>query len=141
MNQPSRFSADGIEALQVAWEDGGRIFCRGHRVSSEGNRGAVLVVFPAEPATPATGDRFAHEYGLREGLDGSWAVQPLELVRQPHRSLLMLDHPGGEPLERLLGAPIDVGRSCASLSASRALCVSFISAALSTRTSSRQISW
>jgi serine/threonine protein kinase len=69
----------------------------------------VLVVFPKEPATPAILERFAHEYGLRDELDGAWAVRPLELLREHGRSLLVLEDLGGEPLDRLLDAPMEVG--------------------------------
>jgi serine/threonine protein kinase len=59
-------------------------------------------------------DRLAHEYGLKDGLDGAWAVWPLELVRERGRTMLVLEDPGGEPLARLLGAPMEVG-SCLRL--------------------------
>ena len=97
--------------FQVLWEDGERVFCRGWRVGDDGNRSAVLVVLPAaEHPSPASLDRLAHEYGLKDELDGAWAVRPLELVRDGGRTMLVLEDPGGEPLDRLLGAPMEVGR-------------------------------
>jgi serine/threonine protein kinase len=39
-------------------------------------------------------------------LDGAWAARPLEMVREPGRTLLVLEDPGGEPLDRLLGRPM-----------------------------------
>ena len=42
-------------------------------------------------------------------MDGAWAVRPLELERERGRTMLVLEDPGGEPLERLLGAPMEVG--------------------------------
>ena len=67
---------------QVLWEDGERVFCRGWRLGDDGNRSAVLVVLPAAEYPPSSSrDRIAHEYGLKDELDGAWAVQPLELVR------------------------------------------------------------
>ena len=47
---------------------------------------------------------------MRDELDGAWAVRPLELGRDRGRTALVLEDPGGEPLERLLGAPMEVGR-------------------------------
>ena len=38
-----------------------------------------------------------------------WAVRPLELVRDGGRAMLVLEDPGGEPLDLLLGAPMEVG--------------------------------
>jgi hypothetical protein len=71
----------------------------------------VLVVLPAsEEPTPATLDRLAHEYSLRDELDGAWAARPLELVRDRGQATLVLEDPGGELLGGLLGAPMEVGR-------------------------------
>src|SRR5262245_61395159 len=53
-------------------------------------------------------ERLAHEYGLKDELDRTWAVRPLELMREPSRAVLVLEDPGGEPLDRLLGAPMDI---------------------------------
>ena len=39
-----------------------------------------------------------------------WAVRPLELVREHGRTMLVLEDPGGEPLDRLLGRPMEIGR-------------------------------
>ena len=54
-------------------------------------------------------DRLTHEFGLKDELDEEWAVRPLELVRDGDRTVLMLEDDGGEPLDRLLVAPLQVG--------------------------------
>jgi len=70
-----------------------------------------LVVLPAASHPSASNlERFAHEYGLRDELDGTWAVRPLELARDSGRTVLVLEDPGGESLDRLLGAPMETGR-------------------------------
>jgi serine/threonine protein kinase len=106
---PSILLADGSANFQVLLEDGERVFCR---IGSHANAGgSVLAVRPAtEHPTPATLDRLAHEYGLKEELDGAWAVRPLELIREGGRTVLVLEDPGGEPLERLLGVPFGMDR-------------------------------
>ena len=87
------------------------MFRREWRDGAEGDRRAVLVVLPAaEHPTPGSLDRLANEYGLRDELDGAWAVRPLELVRERGSTKLVLEDPGGEPLERLLGRPMEMGR-------------------------------
>jgi PAS domain S-box-containing protein len=110
MNPLSWFGADGDRMLQVLWEDDERVFCRGER-RADGHGAAVLAVLPAaEHPTPASLDRLAREYELRDELDGAWAVRPLELVRDRGRTMLVLEDTGSEPLHRLLGAPLEMRR-------------------------------
>jgi serine/threonine protein kinase len=71
---------------------------------------AVLVVLPAtDRASRSSLDRLTHEYELKDELDGAWALRPLELVHESGRTMLVLEDNGGEPLERLLVAPLHVG--------------------------------
>src|SRR6202790_3722674 len=108
MNLSSWFGAGGYNGFQVLWEDGERVFCRGES-HADGYRAAVLAVLPAaEHPTPATLDRLAREYGLKDDLDGAWAVRPLELVREGGQTMLVLEDTRGEPLDRLLGAPMEM---------------------------------
>jgi PAS domain S-box-containing protein len=108
MNPPSWFGSGGESNLQILWEDGERVFCR-REPHADGYR--VLVVLPAaEHPAPATLDRLAHEYGLKDELDGAWAVRPLEFVREHGRTMLVLEDTLGEPLDRLLKVPMEVGR-------------------------------
>jgi PAS domain S-box-containing protein len=50
--------------------------------------------------------RLEQEYALREELDAAWSARPLELHRQDGRWILVLEDPGGEPLDRVLVAPL-----------------------------------
>ena len=105
------FGDEEEDSFRVLWEDGGhRVFCRGWRLRADGRRLAVLVVVPAvEHPSSEILDRLAHEYGLKDELDRAWAVRPLELVRERGRTMLVLEDPGGELLEGLLGQPMVVG--------------------------------
>ena len=110
MELTSRFGAVGIGGLQILREEDELAFCRGWRDSEEGSRNGVLVVLPAsEPSAPATLNRLAHEYSLKDELDSPWAVRPLELSRDRGRTVLVLEDPGGELLGGLLGMPMEVG--------------------------------
>ena len=94
--------------LQILWDDGERVFYRGRRPDEAA--GDFLLARPAaEQPLPASLDRLAHEYRLKDELDSAWAIRPLELVREAGRTALMLEDPGGEPLSRLLGAPMEIG--------------------------------
>src|SRR5271156_1439405 len=104
----SQFAADGNGGLQVMWEDGERVFCRGWRQSAHEEQRAALIVLPAgERPSPPSLDRLTHEYELKDELDGAWAARPSELVRENGRTMLVFEDFGGEPLARLLGAPVE----------------------------------
>jgi PAS domain S-box-containing protein len=99
----------GNTVLDLAWEDGDQVILRGRRTGAGGEPHAILAVIPAaEHPTPPSLDRLVHEYGLRDELDRSWAARPLELVREHARTVLVREDPGGEPLPRALGAPMNV---------------------------------
>jgi PAS domain S-box-containing protein len=112
MNPSSWFGASGHNSIgEVLWEDGERVVCRRWRDGADGERNALLAVLPAaDHPTPDSLNRLTHEYELKDDLDDAWAARPLELVRERGQTILVLKDPGGEPLERLLGAPMEVGR-------------------------------
>jgi PAS domain S-box-containing protein len=96
---------------QVLWEGEERVLRRGWRLGGGGEPCAALFVVPAaEHPSRLTLDRLRHEYELKEELNEAWAVKPLEMMHEAGRTILVLEDPGGEPLEGLLGAPIEVGR-------------------------------
>src|SRR5262245_63668872 len=95
---------------QVSWDDGERVFRRGWRPGDDGNQCAVMLVMPAaDQPSRSSLDRLTHEYELKDELDGTWAVRPLDLVRDAGRTMLVLEDADGEPLDRLLGVPMEVG--------------------------------
>ena len=88
MNPSSWFGAGADSRLQVLWDDGERVFCRRSREAGDGD--AMLAVVPAsDPPTPRSLDRLAHEYGLKDELDGAWAVRPLSLLREHGQTVLV----------------------------------------------------
>src|SRR6266403_227570 len=111
MNPPSWFEAGVDSDLQVLWEDGERLFCRIKRDLTDGDHNSVLaVLLAAEHPTPASLNRLTSEYALESELDDAWAVRPLKLVRERGRTLLVFKDPGGVPLDRLLGSPMEIVR-------------------------------
>src|SRR5262245_27697698 len=95
---------------QVLWEDGERVFRRGWQLDSHGKQRSVLIVLPAaDQPSRSSLDRLSHEYALKDELDGAWAMRPLDLVRDTGRIMLVFEDAGVEPLERLLGAPMEMG--------------------------------
>ena len=72
---------------------------------------AILVVAPvSEHPAPGILERLEHEYSLRAELDSKWAARPLTLVRREGRPMLILEDPGGELLDRLVGEPMELSR-------------------------------
>ena len=91
--------------------DSERALCRGRRRDAGGGLTSILIELPvAEHPPPLALDRLAHEYRLKDELDAAWAARPLDLVREGGRTALLLEDRGGEPLERLLGEPMETGR-------------------------------
>jgi serine/threonine protein kinase len=75
------------------------------RGSGDGRAPALLAT--AKDASLASLKRLEHEYALRAELDASWAARPVALSRYNDRWTLVLDDPGGEPLDRLLDGPLE----------------------------------
>src|SRR6202790_2067327 len=75
----------------------------------------VLVVAPAaDQPSPQSLRRLEHEYSLEAELDPAWASRPLALTRHEGRTILVLEDPGGVPLDRILdrseGQPMELTR-------------------------------
>ena len=80
-----------------------------YRGRSNGDAPQVLVLSPAlEYPTPEIPKRSEHEYSLREDLDAMWAVRPIAIARHWNRTVLVLEDPGGRPLDQLLGNALDL---------------------------------
>ncbi len=107
---PSSWSDVGVDSgLRVAWEDGDRIVCRGWRDDVDGNRNTVLVVRSAtEQPTSDSLNRLTHEYALKDDLDNAWSARPVALTQYNNRMTLVLEDPGGTPIDRLLGRPLKI---------------------------------
>jgi serine/threonine protein kinase len=78
-----------------------------HRGSGDGL--APVLLAGAKDASAASLERLEHEYALRAELDASWAARPIALSRYNDRWTLVLEDPGGEPLDRLLDGPLRAG--------------------------------
>jgi predicted ATPase/signal transduction histidine kinase/CheY-like chemotaxis protein len=102
--------ADG--ARQTLRQDGEFVLYRAQcRDATSGDLQPALVLAPLrEHTAPRSLRQMEHEYSLRGELDRGWAARPLALARHQGRPVLVLEDPGGEPLDRLIGAPMEMGR-------------------------------
>jgi serine/threonine protein kinase len=57
----------------------------------------------AEYPRAETLKRLEHSYSLKEELDPAWAARPLGLARHWDRLVLVLEDPGGKPLDQFGG--------------------------------------
>jgi PAS domain S-box-containing protein len=73
-----------------------------------GNDLAPILLVAAEETSLGCVERLEHEYALKAELDANWAARPVALTHHNHRRTLVLEDPGGAPLDRLLGRPLDV---------------------------------
>jgi PAS domain S-box-containing protein len=73
-----------------------------------GNGLAPVLLVAAEETSLGCVERLEHEYALKAELDADWAARPVALTHYNDRMTLVLEDPGGAPLDRLLGRPLDV---------------------------------
>ena len=64
----------------------------------------------ADHPSPASLRRLHEEYSLRSELDPAYVVRPLALIQAGGHPMLVLEDPGGSPLDLLLDGPMDVAR-------------------------------
>src|SRR5260370_285538 len=86
-----------------------------YRGRQHGNPSPVLAIaLSAERPSPQSLRRLEHEYSLAAELDPAWAAKPLSLTRHEGRTILLLNDPGGESLDRILernhGQPLELTR-------------------------------
>jgi PAS domain S-box-containing protein len=67
-----------------------------------------ILLATARDGLPGFLKRLEHEYALKSELDRAWAARPVELAGNSHRTTLVLEDPGAEPLDRLIGRPLAI---------------------------------
>jgi PAS domain S-box-containing protein len=73
-----------------------------------GNGLTPILLVAADETSLGCVKRLEHEYALKSELDADWAARPVALTHDNGRMTLVLEDPGGTPLDRLLGRPLDV---------------------------------
>jgi PAS domain S-box-containing protein len=71
-----------------------------------GNSLAPILLVAAAEASAV--ERLQHEFALRMELDADWSARPVALTHYNRGMALALEDPGGEPLDQLLGRPLEV---------------------------------
>jgi len=73
-----------------------------------GNGVEPILLVGAEETSLGCVEQLEHEYALKCELDADWAARPIALTHHNDRMALVLEDPGGAPLDRLLGRPLDI---------------------------------
>jgi PAS domain S-box-containing protein len=92
--------------LEVVRQDPESVLYRGQR-GRDGAPTLLLTLASEHPGSESLG-RLEHEHRLKDELAPDWAVQPLQILYQDGRPMLLLADPGGEFLDHLLGQPMEV---------------------------------
>ena len=103
MTELSRFS------FEVLRQDENFILYRGR--STDGSSQVLLRSPTSQHPTPQDLKWLEHAYSLKEELDTSWAARPIAIARHWDRTVLVMEDPGGVPLDQLLGQPLDLAFS------------------------------
>jgi PAS domain S-box-containing protein len=96
--------------LETLCQDGEFILYRGLRKNQrDASPSSILVSTPVtERPAPGTLRKIEHAFSLKAELDPRWAVRPLALTQHQGRSMLLLEDPGGEPLDGLITGPMEL---------------------------------
>jgi PAS domain S-box-containing protein len=78
------------------------------RPAGRENEEKALILVATRPSRESAG-KLEHEFSLRMDLYPDWAVRPVALVEEDGWPMLVLDDPGGEPLDQLIHGPMELG--------------------------------
>jgi PAS domain S-box-containing protein len=95
--------------LELLREDEEFILDRGHPRHADGPPVLLLAPASTHPA-PQTLRKIEHEYSFRSELDPTWAVRAVAVSNYEGRPALVLESPGGEPLDGLIQGPMEIGQ-------------------------------
>src|SRR6202171_4190713 len=92
--------------LKVVRQGPDSVLYRGRR-EPDGAPILLLALVSEHPGSESI-ERLEHEHRLKDELAPEWAVQPLQILHQDGRPMLLLAGPGGEFLDHLLGQPMEL---------------------------------
>ena len=98
--------------LEPIREDDEFVLYRGRGRGTRTDKPVVLVLKPAaaRPRLQSL-NKLKHEYSLRDELLSEWAIRPLSLSQDDNgQATLVFECPGGEPLDRLVVGPMEMGQ-------------------------------
>ena len=82
---------------------------RGRARQSETSSVLLLTPGASRPSRDSL-KKLEHQYSFRGELDATWAVRPLALSKYKEQQVLVLEDPGGEPLDRVIHGPMEMSQ-------------------------------
>ncbi len=93
-------------SLSILREDEEFILYRGEYWSQPGSASVLLLAPSSSKPSVETLKKLEYEYSLRDEIDSAWAARPLAVTKHLGQIAIVLEDPGGEPLDRLLLGPL-----------------------------------
>ena len=93
--------------LSILREDEEFILYRSEHSSRPGSGSVLLLAPSSNNPSVDTLKKLEHEYSLRDELDSAWAARPVALTEHLGQTAIVLEDPGGEPLDHFLSGPVD----------------------------------
>ena len=97
--------------LESVRKDEELVLYRGKPSNQPGSPSVLLLTPVSTRPALATLKKIEHEYSLRDELSSAWAVRLLALSEQRGQTTLVLEDPGGEPLDQILPGPMRSGNN------------------------------
>ena len=113
-NQSRKGAENPLDLSEFAFEplrNGDEEFAlyRGRARHSETRSVLLLTPGSSRPARESL-KKLEHQYSFRGELDPTWAVRPLALSKYKEQQVLVLEDPGGEPLDRVIQGPMEMSQ-------------------------------
>src|SRR5215813_13925873 len=94
--------------LNVLREDQEFILYRGEHSSRPSSASVLLLVASSNKPSLETLKKLEHQYSLRNELDSAWAARPLAITEHLGQTAIVLEDPGGEPLDQFLSGALEL---------------------------------
>ena len=94
--------------LNILREDEEFILYRGEHPSRPDSRSVLLLAPSSSQPSLETLKKLEHEYSLRNELDPAWAALPVAVTKHIGQTAIVLEDPGGKPLDRFPSGPVDL---------------------------------
>jgi PAS domain S-box-containing protein len=97
-----------LHPLKILREDGELTLYRGEHSSRPGSGSVLLLAPSSSKPSVETLRKLEHEYSLRNELHSAWAARSLAVTKYLGQTAIVLEDPGGEPLDRFLPGPVEL---------------------------------